>query len=303
MEILRIAENITSDGIEVTIEVPGSHEEADHVLSITDLSDLSISTEEISTSGGSEVTMYLNKNYDASYLVELFLDDVAIYSDTFDIVRPYVNPNTLGTTVTEVAEYTKLERIARAIIDSVMDNTDFYNKKHIYEVSGNGLDLVPVWKDVNSVLSATENNVSVYDSTSSENVYTFGITKDKTAIYKINTDYTNLIDVAVPRLPISPTDYDGVANRYGVFRKGNDYTLVLDVGYKNIPSSIVDATTMLIDDLKCGKLDYFQRYVTSYNTDQFRIQFDKSILEGTGNILVDKILDKYRKSITRVGVL
>jgi hypothetical protein len=303
MEILRIAENIASDGIEVTIEVPGSHEESDHVLSITDLSDLSISTQELSAAGGSNITFFLNKNYDTSYLVEILLDGVSIYSDTFDIVRPYVNPNTLGTTATEIAEYTKLERIARAIIDSVMDNTDFYNKKQIYEVSGNGLDIVPIWKDVNSVLSAMENNVSVYDASSSENIYTFGITKDKTAIYKINTDYTNLIDVAVPTLPISPTDYDGVANRYGVFRKGNDYTLVLDVGYKNIPSSIVDATTMLIEDLKCGKLDYFQRYVTSYNTDQFRIQFDKSILEGTGNILVDKILDKYRKSITRVGVL
>jgi len=108
MEILRIAENITSDGIEVSIEVPGSHEEADHVLSITDLSDLSISTEEISTSGGSEITFYLSKTYDTSYLVELLLDDAVIYSDTFDVIRPYVNPNTLGSTVSEVAEYTKL---------------------------------------------------------------------------------------------------------------------------------------------------------------------------------------------------
>jgi hypothetical protein len=60
---------------------------------------------------------------------------------------------------------------------------------------------------------------------------------------------------------------------------------------------------MLIEDIKCGKIDYYKRYVTSYSTDQFRIQFDKTVLDGTGNMLVDKILDKYKKSITRIGIL
>ena len=48
------------------------------------------------------------------------------------------------------------------------------------------------------------------------------------------------------------------------------------------------ATKLLIEDIKCGKLDYFKRYVTAYNTDQFRIQFDKSVLNGTGNIIVEQ---------------
>jgi hypothetical protein len=43
--------------------------------------------------------------------------------------------------------------------------------------------------------------------------------------------------------------------------------------------------------------------MTSYNTDQFRIQFDKAMLDGTGNFIVDKILEKYEANITRPGVL
>jgi hypothetical protein len=113
----------------------------------------------------------------------------------------------------------------------------------------------------------------------------------------------NIIDSGLSYFPTSSTDYLEVSRRYATFKYGNDFSFVLDSGYKRIPSSIVDAVTMLIDDLKCGRLDYYKKFVTSYNTDQYRIQFDKKMLEGTGNLVVDKILDKYAKSITRVGVL
>jgi hypothetical protein len=60
---------------------------------------------------------------------------------------------------------------------------------------------------------------------------------------------------------------------------------------------------MLIYDIKCGKLDYYKRYVKNYSTDQFKIQYDERLIDGTGNILVDKILDKYKETIIRPGVL
>jgi hypothetical protein len=303
MEILRIAENITSDGLAVTIQVPGTHSASEHILSIMDLSDFSISETPVQTSGGANLTFHLNKNFDSEYEVELILDEDVIFSETYTVVRPYVNPNTLAATASEITEYTKLERIARAIIDSVMDNVDFYNKKNIYEVAGNGLDLMPVWKDANNVLRVYENNEIVYDETSLTNLFVYAITKDKTAIYKVPTDQENIIDTFGAYIPLSPTDYADLNTRYGNFKAGNDFAFILDCGYKKIPTSIVDAATMLIDDLKCGRLDYYKKFVTSYNTDQYRIQFDKKMLEGTGNLVVDKILAKFIKSITRVGVL
>jgi len=303
MEILRVAENITSDGVEVTIRVPGDHTESDHVLSITDLSDFSISEQEVVTAGGESLTFHLDKNFDNSYDVELLLDGDVIFSESYEVVRPYLDPYAVAETATEIAEIRKLERLSRAIVDSFLDNIDFYNKKVIYEVTGNGLDLMPVWKDVNKVLKVYENNELVYDADAEENPFVFALTKDKSAIYKVVSGANNVIDARVPSMPVSPTDYIDLSPTRATFRTGNDFAFVLDIGYKTLPSSVVDATEMLVDDLKCGRLDYFQRYVTSYNTDQYRIQFDKKVLEGTGNILVDKILEKYRKSITRVGVL
>jgi hypothetical protein len=84
---------------------------------------------------------------------------------------------------------------------------------------------------------------------------------------------------------------------------GVDYLFEVEMGYRVVPQDIKDATLMLIDDIACGRLDYYKRYVTSYSTDQFRIQMDKSVLDGTGNILVDKILDKYVVSVKKPRML
>ena len=88
-----------------------------------------------------------------------------------------------------------------------------------------------------------------------------------------------------------------------VFGQGVDYIVLLETGYRVVPIDIQDATKMLINDIKCGKLDYYKRYVSSYSTDQYRLQFDKSMFEGTGNLLVDKILDKYITNVGKPGVL
>ena len=60
---------------------------------------------------------------------------------------------------------------------------------------------------------------------------------------------------------------------------------------------------MLINDIACGKLEYFKRYITDYSTDQFKIKVDSAALSGTGNILVDKILDKYITDVKKPGIL
>jgi hypothetical protein len=60
---------------------------------------------------------------------------------------------------------------------------------------------------------------------------------------------------------------------------------------------------MLIDDLKCGRNDYYNRFVTQYSTDQFDIKFSAQMLEGTGNMVVDKILNGYKGSVIKPGLI
>ena len=123
------------------------------------------------------------------------------------------------------------------------------------------------------------------------------ITLDNSAIQRSFNGAYNRAESAIMQTPYAQGDlgyygYEGIS-----FPSGYDYTFVVDHGYITVPADIEHAAKLLIEDLKCGKLDYYKRYVTSYNTDQFTIQFDKAVFSGTGNMLVDKILDKYSNTI------
>ncbi len=302
MEILRVPPY----PITTTWNLPDAN--YDYIVYVEDLVDHSIQETEITSSSTGVVTYTLpaaKVQFDRQFLIRFYdtEHEHIIYESNLDIIRPYTNPNDLGTTASEIAEFKKWELIARSLIDTYT-GIGFYNHKSILQVEGNGLDYMPVWRDANRVLKVYENNVLIYDvDTPETNAFNYKVTLDNSAIVKEFTGATDVIITPSPSLPIARGDYAYDGRNYGTFAKGADYLFVLDEGFRAIPADIQYATEMLIDDLKCGKLDYYQRYVTAYNTDQFRIQFDKAILNGTGNVIVDKILDKYMKSITKVGVL
>jgi uncharacterized protein YifE (UPF0438 family) len=104
-------------------------------------------------------------------------------------------------------------------------------------------------------------------------------------------------------MPTSESDLIDTKYYYRGFPRTFDYTILMSVGYEKIPSDIVRAADLLVEDIACGKLDYAGRYMKSYQTDQFKIGFDTRAFEGTGNLIVDKILSKYVTSIRRPGVL
>ena len=182
----------------------------------------------------------------------------------------------------------------------------FYNKKITIVGTGNGSDYFSLWEKVYRVFKVYENNVLVYDrSTPDANEFQYVITPDKTAIQRVPESLLELnrYESTAQKLPVASGDlgyygYEGIS-----FPSGYDYTFVVDQGYLKVPDDVEYAAKLLIEDLKCGKLDYYKRYVTSYNTDQFKIQFDKAMLGGTGNFLVDKILDKYVKTIVKPGII
>jgi hypothetical protein len=298
MEILRAQpySNLT-----IRFEIPEVvSSESEIVVTVVDMADLSVQdTFSYSGMAGDTIQYPLNSKYDTDYHVIITADLEAtetIFDDVFSVIRPYVTPSTLGETASQIAEYTRLEEIARAVIDSVVPE-GFYYKKKTLEVVGLGADYIPLWWDAKRILSVYENNELVTDRT-------YEITRDKTAITEVAVDRINRNEQAPLILPAASSDLvDANLPPLRGFPNGYDYKFVLEVGHPTVPSDIVRAATLLIDDIKCGRNDYYQRYISAYNTDQFRLQFDKRVFEGTGNIVVDKILSKYAKSITRLGVL
>ena len=88
-----------------------------------------------------------------------------------------------------------------------------------------------------------------------------------------------------------------------IFPKDWDYTVYGEFGWPVVPQDIKDATKMLIQDIECGNLSYVKKYITEYETDQFRVKYSDLSLKGSGNLLVDRILQSYSIPFYRIGVL
>jgi hypothetical protein len=298
MEILRVSPYAD---ISVNFVVPAGITSSTITVNITDMADLSVSTLTfLNKVSGNILNISLPGKYDSSYRVEIVknlgaVGETILKDETYEIVRPYVAPSTKATTASDIAAYALNEEIARAVIDSVIPE-GFYYKKKVLHFEGTGADYLPVWDDVKKVLTVYENNKLVEDRE-------YEVSSDKTAIIEKSTDNINRAESAPLVLPAAASDSLDPQFIYRGFGRGWDYLVTVEHGYTAVPSDIVRATEMLVHDIECGKLDYYKRFISSYNTDQFRIQFDKGLFEGTGNIIVDKILSKYAKSITKLGVL
>jgi len=307
MEVLRVPPY----PIVTTWNLPDANYE--YIVYVEDLIDHSIE-ETLISSDENGVLIYelpiAKVEFDREFLIRFYdaEHEHIIYEEGLNIIRPYVNAATLGTTPSEIRDYTMYEVIARSLIDTYI-NDGFYNHKSILQAQGNGLDYMPVWRMANRVLKVYENNVLVFDidADPADNLYNFSITLDNSAIQKVLNEEYNRLSQTIPSqtLPVSRGDiqYGYERRDGGAFVTGNDYLFVLDEGFRALPPDVVRATTILMEDVKCGKLDYYQRGVSSYDTDQFKLQFDKNVLNGTGNILVDRMLEKYTRGILKVGVI
>lgn len=298
MDILRVP---SFDG-NVAIDVPEPSIEYDYV--VEDLADGSTTTGIAMSSPDGKVFVQIPTIHDANFRIAVDHGDV---DDVYvTLTRPYVDPNTATgvQSASDIAAYAKNEEIARAIIDSVVTE-GFYYKKYVLQTTGNGADYMPLWVNAKKIRQVYQNNVLVYDAADEASYMDkYSITKDNTAVIVDYNGTLNRSEGAPIRVPVAPTDsVDGIQYYFKNFHSTFDYIMILDVGYKNVPSDIKRATEMLVEDIACGKLDYYNRYVSSYNTDQFRLNFDKRLFDGTGNIIVDKILSKYTKSIRTLGAL
>jgi hypothetical protein len=270
---------------------------------LTDMADLSVVTGEATVENEETYSVAVSGLYDSIYRLEVIHNGEHIWDETYEVVRRYIDPASVMPDGGSIAEYEIHEEIARAIVDSVIPEGFYYKKKTI-ETVGLGADYIPLWLDAKKILKVYENNVLVYDASDpSSYPANYEITKDKTAV-TIKYDGAINKDQGAPNIiPGSYSDLVDTKFSYRGFVREFDYRLILEVGYSKVPQDIIRAMTLLIDDIACGKVDYYKRYISDYGTDQFKLKFSDRVFEGTGNLIVDKILSKYSKSIRTVGVL
>jgi hypothetical protein len=292
MDILRVPSLATN------AVISGLSASREYEYTILDDVDHSVITGTTTTSSAGKLTVALPSEYDGVYTLTVDGED-----HYFNVVRPYVDPTTKGSTATEIREYSGHEELARAIIDSVVAE-GFYYRKRFIETVGLGSDYIPVWHKAHKVLKLYENNVLLYDASNPDDYTTsYTLTNDKTAIIEASSDELNRLESAALRLPAAASDLQDVKHIYRGFPRTFDYRILITHGYTTIPSDIKKAAELLVEDIACGKLEYYQRYITGYSTDQFKLQVSQASFSGTGNLIVDKILSNYARYYGTPGVL
>lgn len=287
-----------------------------YFMYVEDVVDHSIETATLTSDENSQVAYVLPRSrvqYDRDFALKIYDTDIfgeIVVESNLTVYRPYVDPNMLGTTASEIAEYKRLEIIARAIIDAYLGNDSatgegFYNHKLIIQTIGQGTDYIPVWHNPKKILKVYENNVLVYDSEDTQTIwpYKYAIVPDNSAIMRVETGLYDRMEQLPARLPIATGDLGFFGKVGAAFPSGFDYTFILDVGYKAVPPDVEQAAIMLIKDLQNGNNDYYRRFVSEYSTDQFDLKFAPQFLRGTGNNIVDKILDNYKGNVIKPGLV
>ena len=158
-----------------------------------------------------------------------------------------------------------------------------------------------------SFANTTTGNITTAGSVIRVWEYEYKALLDNSAIARVEANGEYNRNQSTPlRIPAASGDlgvYAGARHGYVAFPEGYDYTFVLDAGYKTIPTDVEKAAGILVEELKCGSNDYYKRFVTQYSTDQFDIRFAPQFLEGTGNMLVDKILNNYKGNTFKPAIL
>ncbi len=206
MELLRLSPYTT---VGFTYTIPASYTTNEvFTATITDLADLSSTTQTVTDNAAYVWTITLSGRYDSDYRVVITdASGDVLQDETYQVRRPYLDSNTLADTAADIAAKTLNEELARAIVDSVIPQ-GFYYKKTTFETTGLGADYLPLWVDAKKLLQVYENNVLIYDASNpTAYVRNFEITKDKTSITQSYTGELNRGESASLILPAGSTDY------------------------------------------------------------------------------------------------
>jgi len=289
MEILRLPET-TSIYIDLTMPSASS----EYVMQYEDL----VTGKSLSASATSNVSKIARFVFDTRYLfysANLFAniydsEENIVLSIGIDIVKPYCDITTvkskLGITTAQAVE---AEKVARRIIEAEVNSFQF--NRRLKEVIGMGIDYLPINERIVKIHQMWENGEKIYvNGDDSYDKYTISV--DKTSII-LDDEIQNKVEYAKVWRD---------RNYATTFCPGCDYLIDGDFGYQVIPSDIQEACEILMQDLVQGNTKYFSRNITEFDNKEFKIKFSPSSSNGTGNLIVDKLLTRYKNRI-RPGVI
>lgn len=284
METLRLPETTS---VEVSYSVPSAS--TLYILSYEDLNTGNKYSTTATSNGSKIVTFTLDNRYltytgalDATVMTSA---SAMVISEGIDVVKPYCDITSVKTKLgITTAQTIQCEKIARKIIESEAGNFGLVRKQK--EVYGMGMDYLPLDEPIQKIYYIYENGELIYDY-EDENLQEYKISIDKTSIVTSVSPVNKMEYQRVWRDRFLDTD----------FSNGFDYVVDGDFGYRIVPEDIQEACELLVQDIASNNLRYVNRYITEFDNNEFKIKFSDGFQSGTGNMIADKILSRYKNRI------
>ncbi len=186
--------------------------------------------------------------------------------------------------------YDKIRSAAR--VARMMINTElgFAIEKTMKNVTayGGGADVLILPEKIISINSVSENDELVIDNSEDYNIFGFDVEITETG-YAIRVVPPNPGDDIDEQ---EEFDYTGLTQ--GRFRDGYRYEITGVFGWNYVPVEVKQCMYLLINDLLCNDSLWRTKYVKKINSGQMSVELSSQSFNGTGNALVDSILQKFK---------
>lgn len=213
---------------------------------------------------------------------------VTPYALVSDIVDYY----NIGTKPSEINYYSQsqilsAEQIARTMINNYT-SLDFGRRYGFQEIFGSGSDALELTEKMLSVDKIYENETLQVDYTASPAYNVFGYDIELSPTGKVvrivntfnNVRYDNQVDPTILY--------------YGKFRDNSRYKIYGEIGYNYVPQDIKLCSLLLVGDLLSNDAAWRTKYLKKVNLAEVTFELAAGAFNGTGNVIVDGILDQYR---------
>ena len=216
--------------------------------------------------------------------------EAILKTDYFTVITPYISPEeiarregwTFGVDQTK-ADVVIAERLARNIIDSMVEGT-FGAKTKTVTTYGQQTDQLYVGESMQSITTLYENGVLVVGPGFNALGYPIELTETGRSIRIVSPGN----NIAISELMDAVVDI-------GQFKTGARYDVTGVFGYAAVPQKIVDAAWLLAKDYLCQDATWRNKYIKTVTTTNWDFDFSSMAWWATGNAMVDRLLDEYRK--------
>lgn len=231
------------------------------------------------------------------------VNNLATYQEDFyEVYTPYASISDIieyynfGTRPSDInykteQEIQAAEFIARMQIENYTSQSfgRGWGDQEIFGTDSDALELVERMMNVEKVY---ENGILVLDYTQNPVYNNFGWDVELTPTYRairiVNNDYEGIVAY--------DNQVDPTIMYYGRFRSGYRYRVYGEKGWPYVPQDVRRCTVLLAGDYLSQDSLWRQKYLSKVDLSEISFEMAKGGFNGTGNLIVDQILDQYRNT-------